>query len=76
MDEDNAAMRIATAATRPARTLTMTVMELRSTMNITRRWAALGPLAPGSYRLSLVYFDSRNTQIPPHTIYSPTFEVR
>jgi hypothetical protein len=52
------------------------LMELRSTMNITRRWAALGPLAPGSYRLSLVYFDSRNTQKPPHTIYSPTFEVR
>ncbi len=52
------------------------LMELRSTMNITRRGAALGPLAPGSYRLSLVYFDSRDTQRPPHTIYSPTFEVQ
>ena len=52
------------------------LMEFRSTMNITRRWAALGPLAPGSYRLSLVYFDSRDTQRPPHTIYSPTFEVQ
>lgn len=49
------------------------LIELRSTMNITRRWAALGP---GSYRLSLVYFDSRNTQTPPHTIYSSTFEVQ
>lgn len=52
------------------------LIELRSTMEITRRWAALGPLAPGIYRLSLVYFDSRNTQTTPHTIYSPTFEVR
>lgn len=52
------------------------LMELRSTMNITRRWAALGPLAPGYYRLSLVYYDSRDTQRPTHTIYSPTFEVQ
>ena len=52
------------------------LMELRSTMNITRRWAARGPLAPGTYRLSLVYYGSRDTQRPPVTIYSPTFEVQ
>jgi hypothetical protein len=52
------------------------LMELRSTMNITRRWAVIAPLTPGSYRLKLVYYDSRNTQTTPVTIYSPTFEVQ
>lgn len=52
------------------------LMELRSTMNITRRWALVAPNAPGSYRLKLVYYDSRNTQTTSRTIYSPTFEVQ
>ena len=52
------------------------LLELRSTMNITRRWSVLAPNGPGTYRLSLVYYDSRNTQTRPVTIYSPTFEVQ
>ena len=52
------------------------LMELRSTMNIARRWAVNAPNVAGSYRLKLVYYDSRNTQTPPRTIYSPTFEVQ
>lgn len=52
------------------------LLELRSTMNITRRWSVVGPNGPGTYRLSLVYYNSRNTQTPPRTIYSPTFEVQ
>jgi hypothetical protein len=52
------------------------VMELRSTMNITRRWVVKAPNIPGSYRLKLVYYDSRNMQTTPATIYSPTFEVQ
>jgi len=52
------------------------LMELRSTMNITRRWAVVAPNVPGSYRLKLVYFGSRNLQTTPVTIYSPTFEVQ
>jgi hypothetical protein len=45
-------------------------------MNITRRWAVIAPNGPGTYRLSLVYYNSRNTQTTPVTIYSPTFEVQ
>jgi len=52
------------------------LIELRSTMNIARRWAVIAPNVRGSYRLKLVYFDSRNTQARPVTIYSPTFEVQ
>ena len=52
------------------------LIELRSTMNITRRWSVVSPNRPGTYRLSLVYYGSRNTQTPPRTIYSPTFEVQ
>jgi hypothetical protein len=52
------------------------LMELRSTMNITRRWAVIAPNGPGTYRLSLVYYNSLNTQTTPVTIYSPTFEVQ
>ena len=52
------------------------VIELRSTMNITRRWVIKAPNVPGSYRLKLVYYNSRNTQTTAVTIYSPTFEVQ
>ena len=52
------------------------VMELRSTMSITRRWVIKAPNVPGSYRLKLVYYNSPNTQTTPVTIYSPTFEVQ
>ena len=52
------------------------VIELRSTMNITRRWVVKAPNVPGSYRLKLVYYNSRNTQTTPVTIYSPNFEVQ
>jgi hypothetical protein len=52
------------------------LMDLRSTMNITRRWRALGPLAAGVYRLSLVYYGSRDTQSRSLTIYSPTFVIQ
>jgi hypothetical protein len=52
------------------------LIELRSTMNITRRWTMLAPFTPGTYRLSLVYYRSRDTQGPPVTIYSSTFEVQ
>jgi len=49
------------------------LIELPSTMNITRNWVVL---APGSYRLTLVYYRSRDTQRPPVMIYSSTFEVQ
>jgi hypothetical protein len=52
------------------------VMELRSTMSITRRWVIKAPNVPGSYRLKLVYYNSPNTQTTPVTIYSPTCEVQ
>jgi hypothetical protein len=49
------------------------LIQLRSTMNITRRWKVL---VPGSYRFTLAYYDSRDTQMTPHTMYSATFEVQ
>ena len=52
------------------------VMELRSTMNLTRGWVVKAPNIPGSYRLKLVYYNSSNMQTTPATIYSPTFEVQ
>ena len=52
------------------------VMELRSTMSITRRWVIKAPNVPASYRWKLVYYNSPNTQTTPVTIYSPSFEVQ
>jgi|GEM_PF-6837599 len=52
------------------------LLELRTTMSITRSWSVLSPNGPGTYRLSLVYYNSRDTQTSPRTIYSPTFEVQ
>jgi hypothetical protein len=49
------------------------LVQLRPTWNITRRWTAL---AAGSYRLTLVYYDSRDTGRSPHTVTSSTFEVQ
>ncbi|PYT09116.1 MAG: hypothetical protein DMF60_03195, partial [Acidobacteria bacterium] len=51
------------------------LVELRSTWNITRQWTMPAWLGPGTYRLSLVYYGSRNTQGPHNMIYSSTFEV-
>lgn len=49
------------------------LIQLRPTWNITRRWTVL---APGSYRLTLMYYDSRDTQRSPHMVTSSTFEVQ
>ena len=49
------------------------LIELRSTMNITRRWIVS---TPGNYRLTLDYYSSRNTQRPLPIIYSATFDVQ
>jgi hypothetical protein len=51
------------------------LFELRSTWNITRNWSMPASLGPGTYRVSLVYYGSRNTQGPHVMIYSSTFEV-
>ena len=49
--------------------------ELRSTMNITRLWAAPAALGPGTYRLVLAYYRSSDSQRPPSFVCSSTFEV-
>ena len=51
------------------------LFEFRATMNITRRWIAPAALGPGTYRLSLAYYRSRETQRSPSFVCSPTFEV-
>lgn len=51
------------------------LFELRSTWNITRHWTLPTSLGPGTYRLSLVYYGSRNTQGPHVMIHSSAFEV-
>jgi hypothetical protein len=51
------------------------LLELRATMNNTRLWTAPAALGPGTYRLSLTYYRSRDTQGHPSWVCSSTFRV-